>query len=482
MGILLWKHFLNTKMSENVKLPKSISELQKLVLEKKTSIVELVDSYLGIIGASNNDLNAFITVTDDYAYAKAKSLDSLVNKSSMTDKPLFGVVVSVKDLYLTKGLRTTAGSKVLESYIPQYSATVVGKLEEAGAVIIGKTNLDAWGHGSSGENSDFGPTKNPWNKNFVPGGSSSGSAVSVAAGMSLISTGTDTGGSIRLPASFTGVYGLKPTYGSVSRYGVIAMSSSLDSIGHFATNVSDLEKVFKVTRGVDGYDANLSTGKFNSSKKNTYRIGIPREYFVQGLDTQVRERIEDVIGQLSSLGFEFEEVSLPHTQYAIAVYYIIMPAEVSSNLARFDGVRYGSKRSAFNAEAKRRIMLGSHVLSAGYYDAYYLKAMKVRSLIVQDFDKVFKKVDALITPVSPTPPFRLGEKMKDPLQMYLSDILTVGPSLAGLPAISVPCGFTQDNLPIGFQLIGQRFSESVLFDISGEYETSLNWKFKSPTL
>lgn len=471
-------------MSKDLKIPNSIEELQKMILERSVSIVELVDSYLEVINFYNKDLNAFITVTDDYAYSRAKILDSLVDKSILIDKPLLGVVVSVKDLYLTKGLRTTAGSKLLESYVPQYSATVVTKLEEAGAIIIGKTNLDAWGHGSSGENSDFGPTKNPWNKAYVPGGSSSGSAVSVAAGMSLISTGTDTGGSIRLPASFTGVYGLKPTYGSVSRYGVIAMSSSLDSMGHFARNVSDLEKVFEVTSGVDGYDANLSiqTKRTKIGKKKTYRIGVPREYFTKGLDRQVREKIDGVIDRLSGSGFEFEEVSLPHTQYAIAAYYIIMPAEVSSNLARFDGVRFGHDRSTFGAEAKRRIMLGSHVLSAGYYDAYYLKAMKVRSLIVKDFDKVFEKVDALITPVSPTPPFRFGEKVSDPLQMYLSDVLTVGPSLAGLPAISVPCGFTLDNLPIGFQLIGQRFSESLLFDISSEYETRLNWKFKSPTL
>ena len=458
--------------------PLTIESTQSGLINKKFKAVELVDAYLAKINAQNSRLNCFLTISEEAAYKSAKKVDRLIEDYStkaFEDYPLLGTCVSYKDLFLTEGIRTTAGSKVLESYIPAYSATYVARADKAGAITLGKTNCDAWAHGASGENSDFGPTKNPWNLNYVPGGSSSGSAAAVAANLTLWASGTDTGGSVRQPANFCGVLGLKPTFGAVSRYGVVAMASSLDSMGHFGRCTEDIKRVFSVTKGEDGRDGTVKNSPFLKPKAKM-KIGIPKEYFIGGVDPSVEQRVKDAAKVFEKEGVELTEVSLPHTKYAISVYYIVQPAEVSSNLGRYDGVRYGNGRQSFGAEAKRRIMLGTYVLSAGYYDAYYLKAMKVRSKIIEDFEKVFEKVDAIIAPVSPTPPFRLGEKASDPLKMYLADILTVAGNLAGIPGLSLPFGFSGEGLPLGFQLLGPRFSEDVLFQLGNIFEKATSYK------
>jgi len=451
--------------------PLTIKETQEGLLKKDFSAVELVDAYLQKINKHNKDFNVFLTITEKEAYREAKSIDK-----TLGPKPLLGVTVAYKDLYLTKGVRTTAGSKVLESYIPAYSATVVKKLEEAGAIMLGKVNCDAWAHGASGENSDFGSTKNPWNKNYVPGGSSSGSATSVASGMSLVAMGTDTGGSTRQPANFCGIVGLKPTYGAISRFGVVSMASSLDTIGSFGHTIDDVKTVFDVVRGEDGFDSTVKN--FTPKKRTQLRLGIAKEYFMQGLDKEVENSIEEVIKVYKSLGIEIKQLSLPHTKYAVPVYYIVQPAEVSSNLGRYDGIRYGEGRNTFGDEAKRRIMLGTYVLSAGYYGAYYLQAQKVRSKLIEDFDKAFEQVDALISPVSPTPAFKIGEKSSDPLKMYLADVYTAGANLAGIPGLAVPTGFSKKGLPLGFQLLGPRFSEYDLFELGKMYHEAVDYKPK----
>ena len=465
-------------------IPLTIKETQEGLISKKFSAVELVDSYLARIGKYNKELNIFLTITEEVAYKKAKEVDNLLSQNNskiFSDYPLLGVTVAHKDLFLTKGVRTTAASKVLESYVPTYSGTVVERIEKAGAIMIGKTNHDAWGHGSSGENSDFGPIKNPWNKDYVPGGSSAGSAAALAANMALISTGTDTGSSVRLPAVFSNLFGLKPTYGVVPRYGVIAMASSLDTVGHFARCTEDIKKIFDVTKGQDGYDSTVKNVKYLNPKAKM-RIGIPKEYFIEGVDPEVKKTVIDAAKIYEKEGLELVDISLPHTKYAISIYYIIMPAEVSSNLGRYDGIRYGNARASFGSEAKLRIMLGSYVLSAGYYDAYYLKAMKVRSVLIQEFDRAFEKVDAIIAPVSPTPPFKLGEKANDPLQMYLADIFTVSANLTGMPGLAIPCGFTEKGLPLGFQLMGPRFSEYTLFALAEIFERETGYKPKVANL
>ena len=456
-----------------------IVEVREKLKKREISCQDLVTDCLEKINSENKKLNALLTVCSDQSLLRAKLADDLIKSDPYIfhQKPLLGIPLSLKDLFVTKGVKTTAGSKVLENYIPRYEGTVVKKLEQAGAIIIGKTNLDAWAHGSSGENSDFGPTRNPYNTDYVPGGSSSGSAVAVATGMSLAATGTDTGGSIRQPASFCNVVGLKPTYGRVSRYGVIAMASSLDSIGHFTTCVEDSALILSVTAGKDKYDATTikaSVPDYLEKLKGEkgikgLKIGIPKEYFSKGVDSKISNLVNEKIKLLEKSGAEISQVSLPYSQYALAVYYIIQPAEVSSNLARFDGIRYGKNRDCFASEAKRRIMLGTYILSAGYYDAYYLQAMKVRTLICDDFKRVFKNVDALIAPVSPTLPFKIGEKASDPLQMYLSDILTVPINLAGLPALAIPVGMA-DNFPVGLQVIGPQLSEELLFKIGNFLE------------
>lgn len=467
----------------------TIKETQEGFKSKKFSSVELTKACLEQIKKHNPALNAFITITEKEALEQARVADDLAFQGDALEaKPLLGIPVALKDLFSTKGIKTTAASKVLENYVPQYDATVVRKLKDAGAVLVGKTNLDAWAHGSSGENSDFGPTKNPWNKDYVPGGSSSGSAVSVASDMCLAATGTDTGGSIRLPASFNNLVGLKPTYGSVSRYGIIAMASSLDSIGHFTKTVEDSVLFFNITAGQDRFDATTLPNPFEDFTKNFnkgikgLKIGFPKEFVNADLDEEVKAKFEEAVKVLGSLGAQILEISLPHTEYGNAAYYIIQPSEVSSNLARYDGIRFGNGREAFGDEAKRRIMLGTYTLSAGYYDAYYKKAMKVRTLIKQDFANAFTKVDAIITPVSPTPPWKLGEKINDPLKMYLSDVLTVTANIAGIPSLSVPAGFSANKLPIGIQFMGKQLSESLLFQIGHAYEQATEWYKQKPNL
>jgi len=462
-----------------MEIPLTIKETQKALFEKRFSMVELVDSYFARIEKLDKSLNSFLTLNKEEAYKKAKKVDRLITdygKEILKDKPLLGVTVAHKDLFLTKGLRTTAASKVLEYYVPAYSATVVERLNEAGGIILGKTNCDAWAHGASGENSDYGPTKNPWKKTYVPGGSSSGSAAAVAANFSLAATGTDTGGSVRQPANFCGVYGLKPTYGAVPRYGIVAMASSLDCVGHFARCVSDIEKIFEVTKGEDGKDGTVKSVNSKSSIVNSkkLKLGVPKEYFIKGIDKEVEKAVYQAIEVFRKEGVEVVDITLPHTKYAISVYYIVQPAEVSSNLGRYDAIRYGNDRGTFGDEAKRRIMLGSYVLSSGYYGAYYLKAQKVRTKIIEDFEKAFDPsnggVDAIIAPVSPTPAFKLGEKVNDPLNMYLADVYTVAANVSGIPGLSVPSGFTRQGLPLGFQLMAPRFSEELLFKLGNLYE------------
>lgn len=458
-------------------LPLTIKETQEGLKNKKFSSVELVDTYLAQIKKYNSEYNIFLTVSEEEAYKKAKELD----KVGTYDEPLSGVVASYKDIFLTEGIRTTAGSKILDNFVAPYSATSVKKLENAGAITIGKVNCDAFAHGASGENSDFGDTKNPWNKDYVPGGSSSGSAASVSANMSLISLGSDTGGSVRQPANFCNLVGLKPTYGAISRYGVIAMSSSLDTVGSFAHTIDDVEIMFDTLRGEDGFDGTVKN--FEKDKQSLafgrgrkLKIGIAKEYFNEGLDKEVEEKIQEVIRTYQKIGVEVVDISLPHTKYGVAVYYILQPAEVSSNLGRFDGIRYGNDRSTFGQEAKRRIMLGSYVLSSGYYDAYYEKALKVRTKMVEDFDEAFNDVDAIISPVSPSTPFKLGENASDPLKMYLEDVYTTTANIVGIPGLSIPAGFSKNKLPMGFQLLGPRFSEHKLFEIGKKYHKEIDYK------
>lgn len=463
----------------------TIAQARKKLDSKEISSVELTKFYLGQIEKHNERLNAFITISSDVALQQASMADERINKGEST--PLLGIPLGLKDIYSTKGIRTTAASKILEDYTPEYDATAVIRLKDAGAIILGKTNLDAFAHGSSGENSDFGATHNPYSFDYVPGGSSSGSPVAVASEMALAAGGTDTGGSIRLPASFCNVVGLKPTYGRVSRYGIIAMASSLDSIGHFTKTVEDSAMYLSITAGIDPKDSTTPDiavpnylSDLNKGVKGV-RIGVPKEYFVEGLDPKIKDLTNNALKEYEKMGAEIIEISLPHTQYAIDTYYIIMTAEVSSNLARFDGIRFGKDRSFFGDEAKRRIMLGTYVLSAGYYDAFYKKAMQVRTLLKKDFEEAFKKVDCIIAPVSPTLPWKLGEKTVDPLEMYLSDIFTVHANLVGIPGLSIPVGFLQD-LPVGIQILGPHFSEELLFQVGHAYEkVNPVWK-ERPTL
>lgn len=468
----------------------TIIEAQENLKKKSFSSANLVSACLGKIKKLNSKLNAFLTVCEKESLNAAKEADKTIASSKnilrlYQEKPLLGIPLAIKDNFCTKDLLTTAASKVIENYLPQYDSTVVGRLKSAGAIIVGKTNLDAWAHGSSGENSDFGPTKNPWNLDYVPGGSSSGSAAAVVADMVLAATGTDTAGSIRLPASFCNLVGLKPTYGRVSRYGVIAMGSSLDSIGHLTKDVSDSALILSITAGKDPQDATTSDkkvpdylGNFKKSIKGI-KIGLPKEYFIQGCHKGVETQVKTAVKTLEKLGADIVDISLPHSEYALAAYYVIMPSEVSSNLARFDGIRYGTGRDKFSSEAKRRIMLGTYTLSAGYYEAYYLKAMKVRTLIKEDFDKAFEKVDAICAPVSPVPPFKIGEKIDDPLQMYLVDIYNCPANLAGIPGLALPAGFVE-KMPVGVQILGPQFREDLLLQIGYNYEQMTKWREFKP--
>ncbi len=466
-------------------IKKALEGLKK----KEFSSVELTRACLQQIKKHDKKINAFVTLCENQAIAQAEKADEIIKKNLpvFNEKPLLGIPIGIKDIYSTKGIRTTAGAKVLDDYIPVYDATSVKRVKKAGAIILGKLNMDAWAHGSSGENSDYGATKNPWNLKRVPGGSSSGSGAAVAANMCLAASGTDTGGSIRLPSSFCNLVGLKPTYGRVSRYGIIAMASSLDSIGHITQDVADAALILSITAGKDPDDATtleIKVPDYTQSLKKGIKglkIGIPKEYFQQGLDKDVKAVVEKAIKEFEKLGAKVINTSLPHTKYALAVYYIIMPAEVSSNLARYDGIRYGFPRDKFADEAKRRIMLGTFTLSTGYYEAYYLKAMQVRTLIKEDFDKAFAKVDVIFAPTSPNLPFKLGERIDDPLKMYLSDIYTVTANLAGIPGLAIPAGFV-NKLPIGIQILGPQFSEERLFQVGYAYEQATKWHKLKPKL
>ncbi|MFN0101823.1 MAG: Asp-tRNA(Asn)/Glu-tRNA(Gln) amidotransferase subunit GatA [Bryobacteraceae bacterium] len=469
----------------------TISSVRRGLTEKKFSAVELTQEALAFAKAENPKTNAYLTFSAERALNAARGVDE---KLARGEDPgvLGGVPVGVKDVIVTRGVRTTCGSKLLEHFIPPYDATAVERLEAAGGVIIGKANCDEFAMGSSNENSAFGPVRNPVALDRVPGGSSGGSAAVVAQGTAVVALGSDTGGSIRQPAAFCGCVGVTPTYGRVSRYGLVAFASSLDHIGPLARTVADSATLLGAIAGRDSRDATSAPhpvpdyAEAMRQPLQGLRIGLPKEYFA-GLASETGDRIQAGIEVLKKQGCEFVDVSLPHTEWAIAAYYIICTAEVSANLARFDGVRF-TKRSAkaetltdmyrnsrgegFGAEAKRRIMLGAYVLSHGYYDAYYLKAQRVRSLIARDFAQAFEKVDALVTPVSPFPAFKLGEKINDPLQMYLSDIYTITGDLAGIPCMSVPCGTTPEGLPIGMQILAKHFSEHLMFRIAHQYEIS----------
>jgi aspartyl-tRNA(Asn)/glutamyl-tRNA(Gln) amidotransferase subunit A len=463
----------------------TIPAVRSALKAKKISARELTGEFYGRIDRRNPELNAYLTLSPERAWAQADRVDAAVARGDELP-PLAGVPIAIKDVISTLGIRTTCASKMLETYIPPYDATAVEKLDAAGAVFLGKTNCDEFAMGGSNENSAYGPVRNPLAPDRVPGGSSGGSAAAVAAGLAVAALGTDTGGSIRQPGSFCGVPALMPTYGRVSRYGLVAFASSLDKIGPFATTVADAAAVLSI---IAGHDANDSTSApvpaadyvAEAAKPvQGLRIGVPEDYFGEGLDEEVRESVESAIAGLERLGCKRVPLRMPHTDYAIATYYILATAEASSNLARYDGVRYGlrvpaatltemyrqTRARGFGPEVKCRIMLGTYALSAGYYDAYYLRAQRVRTLIARDFADAFQKVDAIITPTAPTPAFRLGEKTSDPLTMYLADIYTVTGSLAGVPGISVPCGTTKAGLPVGMQIFGPHFQEGLVLQIA----------------
>ena len=467
----------------------SIDGIREALTGKKVSARELAADFYARIAARNPELNAFLALSPERARRQTDRIDALVT-SGQPLPPLAGVPVAIKDVISTRGVKTTCGSKILENYVPPYDATAVERLETAGAVILGKTNCDEFAMGSSNENSAYGPVKNPLAPDRVPGGSSGGSAAVVAAGLAVASLGTDTGGSIRQPGSFCGVPAMMGSYGRVSRYGLIAFASSLDRIGPLATNVKDVAAILQAIAGRDPHDSTSTTTTVPDYRAELgkpvkgMRVGIPKDYFGEGMDAGVRKKIEAGIEVFKKLGCQLADIRMPHTDYAIAAYYIIATAEASSNLARYDGVRYGlrvdddsllamyrkTRGAGFGAEVKRRIVLGTYVLSAGYYDAYYLKGQKVRALIAQDFRDAFSKVDAILTPTSPVAPFKLGERTGDPLQMYLADIYTVTGSLAGVPGISVPCGKIEGKLPVGLQIFGPPFGEARVLHLAHAFE------------
>jgi aspartyl-tRNA(Asn)/glutamyl-tRNA(Gln) amidotransferase subunit A len=468
----------------------TIDSTRTAIAAKQISASALVEQFYRKIKAEDPEIHAYLTLCEDRAFAQAKRIDGLMSKGAPLP-PLAGVPIGIKDVMVTKGVRTTAGSKVLENFIPPYDCTAVTRLEAAGAIVLGKMNCDEFAMGSSNENSAYGPVRNPRDKSRVPGGSSGGSAAAVAAGTAVATLGSDTGGSIRQPASFCGVVGLMPTYGRVSRYGLIAFASSLDHIGPLTKTVKDAAILLRVISGRDPLDstsANVPVPDYEADlvkPASGLRIGIPKEYFGEGLDVDVRAAVEASISKLRAAGCEIIPISLPHTTYAIPTYYVIATVEASANLARFDGVRYGhrsksartlaemyrrSRDEGFGPEVKRRIMLGTYALSSGYYDAYYLKAQRVRTLLTRDFQEAFTKVDAIVTPTAPTPAFKLGEKADDPLAMYLADIYTVTADLAGVPGISVPCGKSSSGLPIGLQVLGRHFDESTVLRVAAAVE------------
>jgi aspartyl-tRNA(Asn)/glutamyl-tRNA(Gln) amidotransferase subunit A len=477
---------------------KTLSELSQDLAAKKISSVELTQHFLDRIKRFNPTLNCFITVTEEHALRTAKKADEIRQKNQAV--ALTGIPIAHKDIFCTDGIKTTCGSKMLDNFIAPYDATVVSKLSEAGMILLGKTNMDEFAMGSSNENSYYGPVKNPWETAYVSGGSSGGSSAAVAARLAPAATGTDTGGSIRQPAALCGITGLKPTYGRASRYGMIAFASSLDQAGLFAQTAEDIALLMNYMAGFDEKDStsvNEAVPDYTATLKDSIqgiRIGLPKEYFSEGLNADVAQAIQTAIKEYEKLGAVIEEISLPNTALCVPVYYVIAPAECSSNLARYDGVRYGyrcqnpidlhdlyerSRSEGFGTEVKRRIMIGTYALSAGYYDAYYLKAQKIRRLIRDDFVNAFKKVDVILSPTTPTPAFKIGEKSNDPLSMYLSDIYTIAVNLAGLPGISLPAGFV-NQLPIGMQLIGNLFGESKLLNIAHHYQTVTQWHKQLP--
>ncbi len=472
----------------------TIHELHERLVRREVSSVEATRAYLERIAAVDERINAFITVDAEGALRQAEAADRRL--AAGKGGALTGIPLALKDIFVTEGVRTTCASKILQNFIPPYDGAAAARLKEAGAVLLGKLNMDEFAMGSSNENSAFGAVKNPWNLQCVPGGSSGGSAAAVAARQAAATLGTDTGGSIRQPAAHCGVVGLKPTYGRVSRYGVIAYASSLDQVGPMTRDVEDCALLLQAVAGHDPADStSVDTpvpdyrAALGGDLKGV-RVGLPREYFIEGLDSDVKEAVMGAITVCRELGAEIVEVSLPHTEYAVACYYLVATAEASSNLARYDGVRYGlrvdegkglldmymkSRAAGFGAEVKRRIMLGTYALSSGYYDAYYLKAQKVRTLIRRDFLEAFEKADVLLTPVAPTTAFGLGEKTADPLQMYLSDIFTIPVNLAGACALSLPCGFTPSGLPVGLQLVGRPFGEETILRTAHAYEQATDW-------
>jgi aspartyl-tRNA(Asn)/glutamyl-tRNA(Gln) amidotransferase subunit A len=470
-----------------------ISEASELLSKGEITAVELTDAVLGRIESVEPKVGAYNTVTPQLARTMA---------ASGASGPLAGIPIAIKDNMCTKGVRTTCSSKILENFVPPYESTVTSRLIDSGYVLCGKTNLDEFAMGSSTENSGFAPTNNPWDLNRVPGGSSGGSAAAVAADECIAAFGSDTGGSIRQPAALCGVVGMKPTYGRVSRYGLVAFASSLDQIGPITKNVRDSAILMNVICGHDPLDTTsvpIEVPDFTATLGQDIkglRLGIPSEYFIDGMDSEVEQSVRAAIAQMESLGATVVEVSLPHTQYAIPTYYIIAPSEASSNLARYDGVKYGfraegaddlldmynqTRSEGFGAEVKRRIMLGTYALSSGYYDAYYLKAQKARTLIRQDFDKAFKDVDLIVTPTTPEPAFRAGEKV-DPISMYMADVFTISANLAGVPGLSLPCGYTKAGLPVGLQFIGKSFDESTILRAAHAYEQSTDWHTRRPAL
>ena len=495
---------MNETRSIDLSEPSSwtVAAARRALDRRETSAVELARFFLGRSARLEPSVHALLTVTTEHALADAEAADRRLRAGD--GGPLLGVPVVLKDIFATRGIATTCASRILEGFIPPYDSDAAERLQRAGAVLIGKANMDEFAMGSSTENSAFGVTHNPWDLERVPGGSSGGSAAAVAAGECLASLGTDTGGSIRLPASYCGISGIKPTYGRVSRFGVVAYASSLDQVGPFAWTVHDLATVLGVIAGHDPRDStsvprpvpDYASGLTGDVKG--LRIGVPREYFVKGMAPDVERAVRVAIDQLAALGAAVVEVSLPHTEYAVAAYYLIATAEASSNLARYDGVKYGLRRDergasllemyrktrdgGFGAEVKRRIMLGTYALSAGYYDAYYLKAQKVRTLIRRDFLAAFEHCDLIATPTAPTTAFRLGEKTADPLEMYLSDIFTISVNLAGLPGLVVPCGFDTQDLPIGLQLIAPPFGEEVALRAGDAYQGATGWHARRPRL
>ncbi len=481
-----------------------VVEFIEMVRKKKISVEQVINDIFLHIDRIDQKLNAYLSTNKEGALQEARKIDRMVKEGEKLP-PLAGLPVAVKDIICTKGIETTCASRILQGFIPPYDATVIKKIKDAGAIIIGKTNMDEFGMGSSNENSAYQITLNPWDTNRVPGGSSGGSAVAVAADEALAALGTDTGGSVRLPASFCGVVGMKPTYGRVSRYGVIAYASSLDQVGTLTKSVSDAALMMNIICGYDEKDstsAKIAVPDFLTSCQgniSNLKFGVPKEYFEKGLNAEVKEAVLKAIEKIADLGGKIEEVSLPNMQYALPAYYLIGMAEASSNLAKFDGIQYGlridenndledmykkTRTAGFGSEVIRRIMLGTYALSSGYYDAYYLKAQKVRTLIKKDFDEVFKKIDLILCPTSPIPAFKIGEKIDDPLTMYLTDAYTMPVNLAGLPGLSINCDFTKnDNLPIGLQIIGRAFEEDKILRTAYNFETHFSSSdFKKPEI